>query len=103
MTRIVKSGVLIWILAGVGLTALFWNKKTKRHCIFIVGFLVFSFLSICPGLYFREHYFILLLPAVAVLAGAGAASIIDISSRNRASFAANMTPALLLLVALLSV
>jgi hypothetical protein len=24
----------------------------------------------CPGLYFREHYFVLLLPAVALLAGA---------------------------------
>jgi hypothetical protein len=102
MTAIVKSAVLIWILAGVGLTTLFWSKKTKRHRLFIVGFLVFSFLSTCPGLYFREHYFILLLPAVAVLAGAGAASIIDISSHNRPSFAANMAPALLLLVALLS-
>jgi hypothetical protein len=102
MTEIIKSAVLIWILAGVGLTALFWNKKTKRHRIFIGGFLVFSFLSVCPGLYFREHYFILLLPAVAVLAGVGAASIIDIFSRGRPLFTANMMPALLLLAALLS-
>jgi hypothetical protein len=32
--------------------------------------LVFSFLAVCPGLYFRGHYFILMLPAVALLAGA---------------------------------
>ena len=102
MTAIVKSAVLIWILAGIGLTALFWNKKTKCHRIFVGGFLLFSFLSICPGLYFREHYFILLLPAVAVLAGVGAASILDIFSRSRPLFVANMMPALLFLVALLS-
>ena len=79
MTAIVKSAVLIWILAGVGLTALFWNKKTKCHRIFVGGFLLFSFLSICPGLYFREHYFI-----------------------PRPLFVANMMPALLFLVALFS-
>jgi hypothetical protein len=33
-------------------------------------FAVFSFAAVCPGLYFREHYFVLLLPAVALLAGA---------------------------------
>ena len=51
---IVKSAVLIWILAGVGLVALFLNKKTKNHRMFIAGFFVFSFLSICPGFYFRD-------------------------------------------------
>lgn len=97
-TEIFQSTVLIWILAGVGLTALFWNKKIKSHRIFIGGFLVFSFLSICPGLYFREHYFILLLPAAALLVGAGAASIIDVFSRR----GARMVPVLLLLAVLLS-
>jgi hypothetical protein len=102
MIAIVKSAILVWILAGVGLTSLFWNKKTKHYRIFAGGFLFFSFLSICPGLYFREHYFILLLPAVALLAGVGAASIIDIFSRSRQSFTANVMPVLLLLVVLLS-
>ena len=37
--------------------------------IFTAGLLVFSFLATVPGLYFREHYFILLLPAVALLVG----------------------------------
>ena len=33
------------------------------------GFLIFSFLAVCPGLYFREHYFIVLLPAFAFSSG----------------------------------
>ena len=36
-----------------------------------MGLLVFSFLAVCPGFYFRGHYFLLCLPAVAILAGAG--------------------------------
>jgi hypothetical protein len=35
-------------------------------------FLAVSFLATCPGLLFREHYFLLMAPAVAWLAGVGA-------------------------------
>ena len=38
---------------------------------FCLAFLFFSALAVCPGLYFRHHYFILVLPAVALLAGTG--------------------------------
>src|SRR6516225_5482559 len=37
--------------------------------IFLAGLFVFSFLAVCPGYHFREHYFILLMPAVALLIG----------------------------------
>jgi hypothetical protein len=37
--------------------------------VLLVGFLLFSALAICPGFYFRPHYFILVLPAVSLLAG----------------------------------
>jgi hypothetical protein len=40
---------------------------------FITGLLVFSALAVCPGLVFREHYFVLLLPAIALAAGAAVA------------------------------
>jgi hypothetical protein len=35
----------------------------------VTALLSFSFLAVCPGFYFRPHYFVLLLPAVAILAG----------------------------------
>lgn len=72
---IVSSSVLVWILAGVGFTALLWDKKLRTRRLFVLAFLVFSFLSICPGFYFRWHYFVLLLPAVALLAGIGICSV----------------------------
>jgi len=62
---------LIWILAGFGLAALFFHPGLKKNnrIVFILLFFVFSFLSICPGLYFTEHYYITLLPAIALLSG----------------------------------
>jgi hypothetical protein len=37
--------------------------------IFVPALLLCSFAAICPGLYFRAHYVVLMLPAVALLAG----------------------------------
>jgi hypothetical protein len=34
-----------------------------------LGFSLASALSVCPGFYFRKHYFLLMLPALALLAG----------------------------------
>jgi hypothetical protein len=61
--------VMIWLTAGVGLTAVFWNRRGREHRVFVLGFVLFSILAVFPGLYFRPHYFLVLLPAVALLAG----------------------------------
>lgn len=78
---IAGSSILIWLLAGIGLIPPLWNKKARRSWVFVLVFLLFSFLSMCPGFYFRPHYFILLLPAVALLAGIGACSVFDLLTR----------------------
>ncbi|MBL7069564.1 MAG: glycosyltransferase family 39 protein [Candidatus Omnitrophica bacterium] len=75
ITGIIKAFPLLWVFTGIGLAALFLNKKIRPRSLFIESFLIFSFLSICPGLYFRPHYFILILPAVALLAGIGMVSL----------------------------
>lgn len=66
---------LIWLAAAIGLTAVFWDKKARENRLFVVGFLIFSFLAVCPGLYFRQHYFVLMLPAVALLVGIFASAV----------------------------
>jgi hypothetical protein len=65
----VKPAFWIWAIAGVGLTALGWNHKARAQGWFLAGFFLFSCLAVCPGFYFRQHYFILMLPAIALLAG----------------------------------
>jgi hypothetical protein len=59
----------IWALAAAGLAAPLWDRMARAHVSFTWGFALASFAAICPGLYFREHYFVLTLPAVALLAG----------------------------------
>jgi hypothetical protein len=67
--NIIQSAPLIWLLILLGLTALGLDKHARRRLIFVGLFFVFSVMAICPGFYFRPHYFILLMPASALLAG----------------------------------
>jgi len=69
--KIARLLLPMWLLAGFGLVLLFTKKRWCHDRLFVIGFFFFSFLSVCPGLIFREHYFVLLLPAVAIMSGAG--------------------------------
>jgi hypothetical protein len=75
----------LWILAGVGLLTCPLNRSTGRSTAFLLGLFISSTLALCLGFYFRSHYFILLLPAVALFAGI---AINNISSVLRRQIAA---------------
>ncbi|MBN2144127.1 MAG: glycosyltransferase family 39 protein, partial [Candidatus Aureabacteria bacterium] len=63
-----------WLLffIGLGMVSLFFlPRDEKKKSWIIVLFTFFSFLSVCPGFYFRGHYFILLTPSLSLLAGLG--------------------------------
>lgn len=66
---IIDSSRLLWAIAGLGLTAPFWNEKARSIRLFLYSFFIFSFLSICPGFYFRNHYFITLMPTISIFVG----------------------------------
>jgi hypothetical protein len=70
-----------WILAAAGLVAALRNTADRTRMKFVLGFLFFSFLAVTPGFYFREHYFVLLLPALALIVGMAVASLQSMSSR----------------------
>jgi hypothetical protein len=59
----------LWELALLGVVAPFWNRYARARGGFIAGFLLTSCLAVIPGLYFRPHYFILVLPAGALCIG----------------------------------
>src|SRR6476661_4829610 len=71
----------LWILAGVGLITCFLNRSTGKSTGFLLGLLISSILAVCPGFYFRSHYFILLLPAVALFAGVAVNNISSVLRR----------------------
>ncbi|MEW6557614.1 MAG: glycosyltransferase family 39 protein [Elusimicrobiota bacterium] len=67
-----SSLLLVYFAMLVGVASFFVDKDIRIHLPFISLFTFGLFLSICtPGLYFRPHYFIVFLPAVAVLSGLG--------------------------------
>jgi len=61
----------LWLLAAAGIALMIWEPKTRTHVSFAAGFLIFSFAATSSGLYFRNHYFVLMLPAVALLCAGG--------------------------------
>ena len=63
----------LWILAGLGLVAALCVSATRRGALFTLPFLLFSFVAVSAGGSFVSHYFILMLPAVALAIGALAA------------------------------
>jgi hypothetical protein len=84
--KIIAPALGIWSVAAAGLIGLFWNREARAKAPFLVGFLVFSFIGVCPGFHFREHYFVLMLPAAALLAGA-AVSVAEREARRFGSLA----------------
>jgi hypothetical protein len=66
---VIDGQYLLWILAGMGMVLILWQRDLKSRVLFTYGFFFFSFLAVCPGLYFRQHYFVLLLPAIAIFTG----------------------------------
>ncbi len=59
------------VLAGLGLFLAWREAIYHKPVLFVATLFLFSFLGTAPGMYFREHYFVLILPALALLAGLG--------------------------------
>ncbi len=66
LPKVIGPSFLLWALAGIGAYTL---ARTQRS-FFTLSLLGFSFAAVCAGFYFRNHYFVMLLPAVSLLAGA---------------------------------
>jgi 4-amino-4-deoxy-L-arabinose transferase-like glycosyltransferase len=79
---IIKPFEGLWLLSSAGLVMAWIGRRhrepaPKAAVTWATMFLIASFLALCPGFYFRYYYFILLLPAVALFAGAGVAFLDD--------------------------
>jgi hypothetical protein len=82
-SAVVQSGVGLWCLTGLGAAWLPWAKIEKQHKLLLIFFVFCSLLAITPGFFFRPHYFVLLIPCAALLAGLGLAQGVARLSRGR--------------------
>jgi 4-amino-4-deoxy-L-arabinose transferase-like glycosyltransferase len=92
---------LIWIIAGAGLVALFSSKYSKEPGFLIIGLLIAGIIASSIGFYFRPHYFILILPAVALLFGVGIRFIFQLFSIASLSVVRYLPPVFILAVSIL--
>ena len=94
------SMALPWVAGCFGLVCLLRAKSGVRPKLFVVGFGIASLIAITPGLYFRDHYFVLLLPAVSLLCAAGMDVIFAFVMNHSSRFTALKLAGVLAVVAL---
>lgn len=63
-----KEFPLLWLSGLGGLIIILQSKMDQSLKLFLILFFAFGFLTICPGLYFRQHYFITWIPSIILLA-----------------------------------
>ena len=73
-----------WLAAAVGLAAPLWSAEVRARAPFLLGLLAAGCVAASFGFYFRPQYFVLLLPAIALLAGAAAHALAPRTPRARA-------------------
>jgi hypothetical protein len=66
---VIKGGFLLWLVVAAGLGRLWFDERLRPTRFWLLGFSLASALTIIPGFYFRKHYYLLTLPAAALLAG----------------------------------
>ncbi len=71
----------LWIAAMLG-GGIVWTTGSKGARWFTYAYFAFSFLCLCPGFFFRAHYFIVLFPALSIFSGAACSRLID-STRSQ--------------------
>ena len=91
-SRFLPQAVVFWLLAAGGFALLFTRRYPPPTRLRALSLLLLSFLGVCPGLYFREHYFLLFLPAAAIAVGLAVATLRSTSAAGR-----RMAPALVVL------
>jgi len=73
--RAIGPNAPLWAMAAAAAALFFARHRDRDAKAFLAGLALFSFLAVCPGFFFRPHYFIVMLPVVSLLVGAGAVSI----------------------------
>ena len=77
----------IWAIAAIGLAMCVLSPTRRGYAgLFLITLTVFSALAVFPGFYFRPHYFILLLPAISLLAGTAIAAAFHGGGNNAYKF-----------------
>lgn len=86
--KALSAGVLpFWYAGIVGLAALFFSPAARRYRWHILLFALFSALCVLPGFYFRNHYFIVFFPALALLVALAVYALYELAQKHIGTWA----------------
>jgi 4-amino-4-deoxy-L-arabinose transferase-like glycosyltransferase len=74
-SHLLTAAPALWALAGCGVVAAVLDPVARRRAGFLATLSIAAVASIIPGLFFRPHYFLLVLPAGALLAGVAVSTL----------------------------
>ena len=74
-STVLSPALPLWALALLGLVSVLLDPARRTSRAWVLGLVLVSLLALLPGLQFRRHYFVLLLPVAALLTGAGLSSV----------------------------
>jgi hypothetical protein len=89
---------LFWLLAGAGLIVVCLARYTRLQKTIAIAFAACSLATICPGFYFRPHYFVSLLPAVGLLVGVTLDGLVALAARWRTNRVIRVLPFVVVLL-----
>jgi 4-amino-4-deoxy-L-arabinose transferase-like glycosyltransferase len=70
LKQVAGASAGFWLLACVGALVIWWEQRLpRRQKILLLLFGICSCFATSVGLYFRDHYFILVLPTLGLLSG----------------------------------
>lgn len=84
-SAIIKANLPIWLLAAGATATLHRADITRQNKLFLAGLLGASCVMVAQGLYFRPHYFVMMLPIIAILAARGTVDLVRLSTCYRST------------------
>jgi hypothetical protein len=64
---ILDNGIWIWLVGLAGTLLIFFRTPYRRAAFFGTGLLLAGLVATAPGSYFRGHYFLMMMPGIALL------------------------------------
>jgi len=93
---------VVWCFAASGILAVIIDRGKGAPLSFAFSLLGWSFVGASAGLYYRKHYFILMLPAVCLMAGTAMKCLADRIARRVQLGTPSVVPAALFAVGYLA-
>jgi hypothetical protein len=88
-----------YMLAALGICAVLSDRAFSHRATFALGLLAASACAVSVGFYFRNHYFVMMLPAISLLAGCAVESGFGLGRWIKRKHVARLASGLVFLVA----